>query len=128
MQIALAIIGSGILSIIVSWLLGRLDKKKDKQDLILSRIFEVEAKVDKHIALDDERYAIDCRVRIQRFNDELLHGIRHSQEHFKQTLSDITVYNNYCDAHKDFPNEVTTTAAENIRRVYMDCQVNHSFL
>lgn len=80
------------------------------------------------IAMDDERYAVDCRARILRFNDEILHGQKHTKEHFDQALSDITTYNSYCDAHKDFKNQITVHATENILKTYDTCMEEHSFL
>lgn len=51
-----------------------------------------------------ERHAKDCRVRILRFADEIYLSTNHSQEHYKQILGDITVYEKYCDNHEEFEN------------------------
>ena len=37
----------------------------------------------------DEDKANACRTRILRFYDELAHDVRHSKEHFDQTLNEI---------------------------------------
>ncbi len=58
---------------------------------------ELSAKVDK-LGIDvrslrrefEEREATVCRTHILRFGDEILHGVRHSKEHFDQILTDIT--------------------------------------
>lgn len=36
MEIALALLGSGALATVISWLLHRIDRKQDKQDQIIS--------------------------------------------------------------------------------------------
>lgn len=111
-------------------LIGRAMNKElnTKLDMILHQQSKTAEKLDEHIAMDDERYAVDCRARILRFNDEILHGQKHTKEHFDQTLSDITTYNSYCDAHKDFKNQITIHATENILKTYDTCMEEHSFL
>ena len=114
------ILGSGPTAIALA-VLNRKWQKQDKLD-------SIEAKLDKHIQNDDERYAKQCRTRILRFNDELIRGDNHTQEHFNDVLGDITDYGNYCDSHKDFKNEKAVMAIENVRRVYRDCEKDGSFL
>lgn len=111
-------------------LIGRAMNKEtnDKLDKIIRQQSETDKKLDKHIAMDDERYAVDCRARILRFNDEVLHGQKHTKEHFDQTLSDNTTYNKYCSGHKDFKNQITVHAADNILKVYDTCMAEGSFL
>ena len=111
-------------------ILGRaLNKEMTvKLDHIIEQQSSTAKKLDEHIAMDDERYAVDCRARILRFNDEVLHGQKHTKEHFDQTLSDITTYNTYCDGHKDFKNQITVHAADNILKVYDTCMAEGSFL
>lgn len=118
------------LEINVWGLIGRAITKEtnDKLDKIIAQQSATDKKLDDHIALDDERYAVDCRARILRFNDEVLHGQKHTKEHFDQTLSDITTYNTYCDGHKDFKNQITVHAADNIFKTYDRCMAESSFL
>lgn len=101
---------------------------KQTRKTLETRMDCFEAKLDNHIAADDERYATSCRVRIQQFNDTLLHGFKHSKESFDQILADITSYNKYCKDNPKFPNSVTTCAAQNIERVYRECMETNSFL
>lgn len=75
-----------------------------------------------------ERAAKDCRVRILRFGDEVLHDKRHTKEHFDQILQDITEYDKYCDTHKDFKNNMTVMTTEHIKATYEQCMEEHSFL
>lgn len=77
---------------------------------------------------NDERDAINCRVRILRFGDELRRGIRHSQESYDQVLSDIDHYETYCGAHKDFKNNKTVVTASNIKFAYSQRLHDNNFL
>ncbi len=67
---------------------------------------------------DAERDAINCRTRILRFGDEVIHGTRHSKDHFDQTLRDIDTYEHYCSEHPTFKNNVTGITTEKIKAVY----------
>lgn len=75
-----------------------------------------------------EQQAINARVRILRFGDELRLNIKHTKEHFEQTLKDIDFYNNYCDLHKDFKNSITVITTEHIQETYRECRDKNSFL
>lgn len=75
-----------------------------------------------------ERHAKDCRVRILRFADEIYLGTNHSQEHYKQILGDITQYENYCDTHDKFENQIAVAAIRQIKESYDKHIRNHDFL
>lgn len=77
---------------------------------------------------DEEEKVINCRIRILRFNDEILINLKHSKEMFDQTLKDIDIYERYCEAHPDFENNITVMAVENIKDKYKSCMRNNSFL
>lgn len=77
----------------------------------------------------ERRDAIDCRTRIIRFGDELLHNtVEHSKEAFDVILTDITNYENYCKEHEDFPNNVAVMTIRHIKEVYQRCWELHKFL
>lgn len=77
----------------------------------------------------DRKEAFNCRTRILRFNDELIHGTpKHTKEHFDQIKMDIDAYERYCDVHKDFRNGIARDAIERIERVYKECGDRGSFL
>lgn len=124
---------------IVTLLLNRIWKRKDDKDdarrEVMDKLEELDGKIDGvmsaldgHIAANDERDAVMCRVRIQRFSDEILHGVRHSKEHFDQLLLDISHYDAYCAANPEFPNQVTLSASSNIKSTYQRCLDEKSFL
>lgn len=78
---------------------------------------------------DDERYAVQCRIRILRFNDELIENeTGHSKDYFDQILMDIDEYERYCEVNPKFKNNMTYFAIDNIKRCYHECLVSHKFL
>ena len=92
---------------------------------------EVEALSEKYdqIEQDNERRdAVECRVRILRFSDELRRGVDHSQESFEQTFEDIDFYEKYCIEHPLFRNNKTVIANERIKAAYKNCLEKNNFL
>lgn len=76
----------------------------------------------------DENSASTCRYRLIRFDDELRHHVKHTQEHFDQILDDITIYERYCKEHPNYPNSKAVLAIENIKETYSKCRKENSFL
>lgn len=95
---------------------------------ILDNVSSMQETLDKHITKDDERYAKQCRLRILRFNDEVLQGRQHTKEHFDETMDDITEYERYCAEHPDYKNNKAVMAIRNVNRVYDECLKKNSFL
>lgn len=76
----------------------------------------------------EEHEAKSARVRILRFGDEILHDVKHSQEHFNQVLMDITEYEEYCSKHPEFRNNVTGITTKRIMETYERCLKDNNFL
>lgn len=76
----------------------------------------------------DENEAKNARYRILRFDDEIRHEKKHTEEHFNQILDDIDMYDEYCREHPKYPNSKAVLAIENIKRVYAKCKNEDSFL
>ena len=120
----------------LNWIGKRTNKELDGRIKELdSRIEDLEGKVNGISAKQgnieanmQEQEAINSRIRILRFSDEIRRGVRHSQESFDQTLSDITKYKKYCTDHPDFENEKTVTANERIKEAYKKCMDDNDFL
>lgn len=96
---------------------------------------EVIAKVDNlskeladHKAKSAEREATLCRTHILRFGDEILHGIPHSKEHYEQILIDIDAYEEYCDDHQDYKNNIAVATIKHIKKMYQKHLEEDSFL
>lgn len=95
---------------------------------ILTEVKEMHQSLEQHIALDDQRDADRKRMRVLRFNDELIHGVRHTQEHFNEILDDITAYERYCESHPNYQNNKAVMAIENVKRTYQRCEDERNFL
>ena len=93
----------------------------DKMDKLENDV----ADVKKEVA---ESSAVTSRYRILRFDDEILHEVRHTKEHFDQILLDIDVYEGFCEEHPDFKNNLAVMAIRHIKHVYQKCSTDNSFL
>lgn len=121
------LIGGGIFAFI-EFLINRHDKKHDRLKGITEAIEKLTEKVDALDQKGDERNAINMRVRILRFRDEMLAGQGHTHDSFQQVLGDIDEYEKYCEKHPDFRNNQTTTTIEHIKANYKERLEKHDFL
>lgn len=125
---ALIAMGSAIVVKLLDWILNRRNEKKGAIAQLNNKVDKIASDLKSHINENREQSAIQARQRIQRFNDELLRGQKHTKEYFDSILIDITDYDRYCNEHEEFRNQVTSLAEENIKRVYRKCQEERSFL
>lgn len=102
----------------VQYMINRHDRKKDKNNAVLSAISTLSKRVEKIENSLDERDAVLARTHILRFSDELYNGVKHSQEYFQQQLDDIETYNQFCAGHPKFANGRTKAAAKYIESEY----------
>lgn len=118
--IVVAILGS---SWVGDWLKARRERKSGMvtTNQILDAVKSLRADFD-------EEKAVQARVRIVKFNDEILTGQKHSRESFDQSLSDIDTYDRFCATHPNFVNSKTKLSSENIKQTYQECESKHSFL
>lgn len=107
---------------IFKWL-GRMitGELSDKIDALAKKVDLLEAK-------EDQRDAVNKRVRILRFEDELQRDQKHTKDSFDQVMSDITDYNQYCEDHPKFRNKQTEQTVEHINKVYAERLEKHDFL
>ena len=96
----------------------RKDEIEDKEDKVLQAIKDLTARVDGIGTRVDENAAVLARTHILRFNDELINGVEHTQEYFRQQLQDIDTYERYCDKHPGFKNTYAVMAINNIKSTY----------
>ena len=126
---ALIATGSAIIVKILDYILNKRSEKKGAIAQISNKVDGIASKLDKHIADEEEAKAVEARSRILTADNEITRGIKHSKEWFDSLLEyDITKYQRYCAEHPDFPNAMTVSAVENIRRVYDKCKEERSFL
>lgn len=76
----------------------------------------------------NESEATNCRYRILRFDDEIRHKVKHTEEHFNQIMDDIDNYERYCSSHPNYKNSKAVSAIENTRRTFEKCRRENSFL
>ena len=95
---------------------------------ILNKLEKVEQDVAEVKREVGESSAVTSRYRILRFDDEILHDIKHSKEHFDQILLDIDVYEKFCEEHPDFKNNLAVMAIKHIKEIYSKCSRENSFL
>ena len=113
-----AVLGSNGLWALLQSRLARKDAKEDKTDKIIEAIKDLRTQVEGIGNRVDRNAAVLARTHILRFNDELINGIQHSQEYFRQQLQDIDTYESYCRKHPDFQNSYALMAIDNIRSTY----------
>ena len=121
------LLGGGLVTLI-TFLIQRHDSKKDKDNEILRSIRRLEDKIDNVAQTGDKRNAVEMRVRILHFRDEMLEGRNHTHDSFQQVLSDIDEYEEYCKDHPDFKNNQTVAIIEHIKRSYAERLEKHDFL
>lgn len=95
---------------------------------VLKELKETKDKLEEHIRMDDERNADLHRVRILRFNTELLREQKHTEEEFNEVLYDIDCYERYCEGTPEYRNNRAVHAIKNIKRVFDELMKTHDFL
>ena len=80
-----------------SWLAKTVGKAVNAD--MSGRLDGIAAKLDGHIEMDDRRTADGHRAQILHFNNELLRPINHTKEEFIEILTQIDVYEKYCETH-----------------------------
>lgn len=109
-----------------SWLFRKIGKIMNEE--INTKVNSLEKGLKKLQISCDERAMNDCRTRILRFNDEILHKQRHTKEHFDQILVDISNYEMYCSEHKDYKNNIANLAIKHVKDTYINCEADGTFL
>ena len=75
-----------------------------------------------------ETTVINCRTQFTRFADEVRHKEKHSKDHYDQTMLNITKYEQYCQQHPEFANNVTQATAQLIKEDYQKRLETNDFL
>lgn len=108
--------------------LVKLDEITHAQSEAQQKLENLEARLDEHIQVDDERDADMHRAKILQFNTELLREKKHTEEDFNEIFYNINCYKRYCQDHPNYQNGRAVHAIANIDRVYDDRQKKHDFL
>lgn len=113
----------------LSWVGKRANRElSDRFDKLDNRLITLETRFGLMESERSEHNAINSRIRILQFGDEIRRGMKHSEENFNQILSDIDEYERYCDTHKEFKNNKTVQTKEKILETYSKCVDENDFL
>ncbi len=99
-----------------------------KVDSLDEKINNLEINLKDLKADCDKRDATLCRAHILRFGDEVLHGVKHSFEHYQNVLLDIDTYEEYCSTHPLYKNNLAKVTIELIKKTYKESFNNKDFL
>lgn len=109
----------------------QLSDLKETVSGIEDQVKHVTSAVDSIHNEMEENAAIQCRVRILRFNIDLVMAKRNNESFpkdlFEQTIIDIDKYDDYCRQHPDFKNKITLAAEKHILSEY-DKGMENGFL
>ena len=121
--IVVALIGGGVVGF-VQFLISRHDKQNDRFDEIMKVVTEIDRK-------NDERYANTMRVRILAFADEMADRKDHTEDEWKQVITDCDEYENFvkhCEENKiEFKNNIATITIEYLKDEYAERLKKHDF-
>ena len=132
-ELVLAILASGGLFSFVQFFItfgfSRKDKtkeiekelktiKEDQQEGFRKLKEEQQEGFEKLNKKVDYNAAVLARTHILRFNDEILNGMTHSREYWRQQLDDCDTYEEFCKENPDFKNSYTEIADENIKNTF----------
>lgn len=109
-----------------SWLGRRIGRTINGE--VIDKVDTLSQELADHKAKSEERHATLCRAHILRFGDEVLHGVPHSKEGYDNILLDIDSYEEYCDKHPNYKNNIALATIKNIKRMYQKHLEEDSFL
>ena len=95
---------------------------------VLTKVDNLGKELADHKEKSEERHATLCRAHILRFGDEVLHGIPHSKEAYDNILIDIDSYEEYCDKHPGYKNNIAVETIKHIKTMYQKHLIDDSFL
>lgn len=122
LTIMVSVLGSAAVFSFVEFLIKRHDNKKGLMAQLVTEVTSLRKEFE-------EGKAIDSRRRILQFSDGLIHEERrHSKEYFDQVMDDITMYEKYCDEHKDFKNNKALASIAHIKKIYNERLEKKDFL
>jgi hypothetical protein len=132
LTIVAAVFGStGFWTLILKFYESKSKRNKAEQkslEAINKSLDDIKIRQDRMESKQDLNDVKNSRIRILRFNDELLLNVQHTKEYFDNILEDVMEYENYCQSHKDFKNGKTVMAVKNIKTCYEKCMDQKDFL
>ena len=95
---------------------------------VLDKVDVLATELADHKEKSEERHATLCRAHILKFGDEVRHNIPHSKEGYDNILLDIDSYEEYCDKHPGYKNNVAVATIKHIKKMYQKHLEDDSFL
>ena len=120
-DLILVLVSGGLFSFIqffITFGFSRKDKTKEiekRLDIIQEDQQQGFKKLNTKV---DYNAAVLARTHILRFNDEIMNGMKHSREYWRQQLDDCDTYEEFCRENPDFKNSYTEIADKNIKSTF----------
>lgn len=118
----LLILVSGGLFSFIQFMITFGFSRKDKSKEIENSLKEIKEDNKKQFSelnnKIDFNAAVLARTHILRFNDEIMNGMKHSREYWRQQLDDCDTYEEFCRVNPDFKNSYTEIADKNIKTTF----------
>ena len=95
---------------------------------VLDKVDSLSQELADHKEKSEERHATLCRAHILRFGDEVRHGVPHSKEGYDNILLDIDSYEEYCEKHPGYKNNIAVATIKHIKKMYEKHLEEDSFL
>ena len=117
-ELVLALVASGGLFSLIQFFITFGFSRKDKTNEVENKLDEVAKDIKYLSSKIDYNAAVLARTHILRFNDEILNGMKHSREYWRQQLDDCDTYEEFCRENPDFKNSYTEIADKNIKSTF----------
>lgn len=120
-DLILVLVSGGLFSFIqffITFGFSRKDKTKELEKQLVEIKEDQQEGFRKLNTKVDYNAAVLARTHILRFNDEILNGMKHSREYWRQQLDDCDTYEEFCRENPDFKNSYTEIADENIKNTF----------
>ena len=120
-DLLLVLISGGLFSFIqffITFGFSRKDKSQEIEKQIKDLKSEQQEGFNKLNTKVDYNAAVLARTHILRFNDEIMNGMKHSREYWRQQLDDCDTYEEFCKDNPNFKNSYTEIADKNIKTTF----------
>lgn len=107
------------------WFFGIIGKKMNKE--VLDEVAAVRKDLDNHIRADETEKLENKRRDILDFANACMNGRKHTQEQFNFVIKKCDEYEKYIETNHIKNGEISS-AIEEIRRLYLRCRQNNTFL
>lgn len=97
---------------------NRSNEILEKVECVEKTVTNLAERVQTIEEMNEMAEARNCRNRIVRFADEIRSGKKASKDYYDHIMTDIDLYENYCDDHPDFYNSIAKVSVSKILEHY----------